>query len=346
MRPMKQTRHRPNVTALTTQKLCALCMRRRGRTRFSPRMPAPAAPRRFLSVSLSFFHSLSLSLSLSLFSPLSPCLALFLETLAFQDSVPVRRRARPPGRLRERRPQSACAQVLTGPPRPRVCTLLQQSAPDAFERSRARSPTGERAGLARLRERASRRAARLWRADADWAGVGLGRARARDQGEHGHAERGGRNDDLQADEPVAAAVQLDVDVLLRVLDVLAWRTPARASGAALPCTLASYPSHTLPWPQHSSYAAPLCPALGTGGSTPHRATVSNERRTAPQKAPVGCERLSEHRRLALRALSAAGSRPRRADQAFVLLLSCCESRDSFICYDDGRKGAPMDTRRS
>ena len=65
MRPMKQTRHRPNVTALTTQKLCALCMRRRGSTRFSPRMPAPATPRR-LSVSFSFFHSLSLSLFPSL----------------------------------------------------------------------------------------------------------------------------------------------------------------------------------------------------------------------------------------------------------------------------------------
>jgi len=89
------------------------------------------------------------------------------------------------------------------------------------------------AARARGRARAAAVARRRGR-----AGLGLGRARARDQREHGHAERGGRDDDLQADEPVAAAVQLDVDVLLRVLDVLAWRPRARASGAALPYTLA------------------------------------------------------------------------------------------------------------
>ncbi len=40
MRPMKQTRHNENATALMTQKLCSLRTMWYGRTRFSPRMPA------------------------------------------------------------------------------------------------------------------------------------------------------------------------------------------------------------------------------------------------------------------------------------------------------------------
>lgn len=63
-----------------------------------------------------------------------------------------------------------------------------------------------------------------------FGGVVIGRARTADEGEDSEGEGAGGENDLQADEAVAAAVQLDVDVLLRVLYVL-------------PCTTAAQPLH-------------------------------------------------------------------------------------------------------